>query len=48
MRAGAGPSGVDVLYRAGLGVWDAGMSKGADPLEVLTEHWSPLRYARAA
>jgi hypothetical protein len=40
--------GVDILYRAGLGLWAAGMSAGADPLEVLTDHWSPLRYARAA
>lgn len=41
-------AGVDVLYRAGLGVWAAQMADGADPLDVLTEHRGPLRYARAA
>ena len=39
---------VDILYRCGLGVWAAKAAEDVDLLDVLTEHRSPLRYARAA
>jgi hypothetical protein len=47
LLAGRTP-GMDILYRCGLGVWAAGMEQDADPLDALTEHRSPLQFARAA